>query len=42
MCLKNEVKLLAAQLCLALYDPMIVAHQAPLSMGFFRQEYCNG
>ena len=25
--------------CLTLCDPMTVAHQAPLSMGFSRQEY---
>ena len=30
------------QLCLTLYDPWIVAHQAPLSMGFSRQEYWGG
>ena len=23
-------------------DPMTLAHQAPLSMGFPRQEYCSG
>ena len=29
-----------AQSCLTLCDPMdYIAHQAPLSMGFFRQEY---
>ena len=28
-----------AQLC---QTPWIVAHQAPLSMGFSRQEYCSG
>ena len=27
------------QLCLTPCDPMDVAHQAPLSMGFSRQEY---
>ena len=31
-----------AQLCLTLCDPMNVAHQAPLSMGFLRQEYWSG
>ena len=33
-----------AQPRLTLGDPMdgSVAHQAPLSMGFFRQEYCSG
>ena len=30
---------LVAQLCLTLYNPMDLALQAPLSMGFFRQEY---
>ena len=30
------------QLCLTLYDPWIVARQAPLSMGFSRQEYWGG
>ena len=31
-----------AQSCLTLCDPMdYIAHQAPLSMGFFRQEYWN-
>ena len=25
-----------------LYDPMDLAHQAPLSLGFFMQEYWNG
>ena len=28
-----------AQLCPTLCDPMDVAYQAPLSMGFSRQEY---
>ena len=31
-----------AQLCPTLQDPMDVAHQAPLSMGFSRQEYWSG
>ena len=30
------------QLCLTLCDPMTVARQAPLSMGFSRQEYWSG
>ena len=30
---------LVAKLCPTLCDPMAVAHQAPLSMGFLRQEY---
>ena len=35
-----HVKLL--QLCLILQPLWTVAHQAPLSMGFSRQEYCSG
>ena len=31
--------MLVAQLCPALCDPVDVAHQASLSMGFSRQEY---
>ena len=31
-----------AQLCLTLSDPWIAAYQAPLSMGFSRQEYWSG
>ena len=31
-----------AQSCLTLCDPWIVAHQAPPSMGFSRQEYSSG
>ena len=31
-----------AQSCLILCDPWTVAHQAPLSMGFSRQEYWGG
>ena len=30
------------QPCLTLCNPMDVAHQAPLSMGFSRQEYWSG
>ena len=30
------------QLYLTLCDPMTRAHQAPLSMGFSRQEHCSG
>ena len=33
---------LVAQLCLTLCDPWTVAHQAPLSMEFSRQEYWSG
>ena len=35
-------KLLVFQSCLTLCDPVDVAHQAPLSMGFSRQEYWSG
>ena len=34
--------MLSVQSCLAHSNPMAVAHQAPLSMGFFRQEHWNG
>ena len=33
---------LVAQLCPTLCDPWTVAHQAPLSMEFSRQEYWSG
>ena len=33
---------IVAQSCLTLVTPWTVAHQAPLSMGFSRQEYWNG
>ena len=33
---------LVAQLCLILCDPQTIAHQAPLSMGFSRQENWSG
>ena len=35
---------LVTQSCLTLWDTMdtVVAHQSPLSMGFFRQEYWSG
>ena len=36
------VCVLVAQLHLTLYHPWTVAHQAPLSMGFSRQEYWSG
>ena len=35
----KKVKVLVTQLCPTLCDPRTVAHQAPLSMGFSRQEY---
>ena len=33
---------LVTKLCLDLATPWTVASQAPLSMGFFRQEYWSG
>ena len=36
------MKVLVTQLCPILWDPQTVAHQAPLSMGFSRQEYWGG
>ena len=33
---------LVAQLCLSLCDPMDCSLQAPLPMGFLRQEYWSG
>ena len=37
-----KVKVLVAQPCLTICDPRTVAHQAPLSMEFSRQEYWSG
>ena len=37
-----KVNVLVTQLCPTLCNPMDIAHQAPLSMGFFRQEYWSG
>ena len=37
-----KVKVLVTESCLTLCDPMSVAHQAPMSMGFSRQEYWVG
>ena len=37
-----KVKILVTQSCLTLWNPMTVAHQAPLSMEFSRQKYWNG
>ena len=34
--------MLVTQLCPTSCDPWTVAHQAPLSMGFSRQEYWSG
>ena len=39
---KRTVMCLVAQLCLTLCDPWTVAHQAPLSMEFSRQEHWSG
>ena len=36
---KCRISLKVTQLCLTLATPWTVAHQAPLSMGFSRQEY---
>ena len=36
------MKVLVAQLCPTLVTPWAVAHQAPLSLGFSRQEYWSG
>ena len=36
------VKVLVPQSCPTLCDPMIVARQVPLSMGFPKQEYWSG
>ena len=41
--LVKKVKILVTQLCLTLYNPVrTVAHQAPLSLEFSRQEYWSG
>ena len=37
-----KVKVLVAQSCPTLCNLWTVAHQAPLSMGFSRQEYWSG
>ena len=39
---KQTKKMLVTQSCLTLCNPMTVAHQAPLSMGFSRQEHWSG
>ena len=38
----HNVECVSVQLCLTLWTPWTVAHQAPLSMGFSRQEYWSG
>ena len=42
MYIYESVKVLVTQSCPTLCDPMDYSHQAPLSMGFSRQEYCSG
>ena len=44
MCIErvNESESEVAQPCPTPCDPWTVAHQAPLSMGFSRQEYWSG
>ena len=42
VCVCVCVCLLVTQLCLTLCDPWTVSSQAPLSMGFSRQEYWSG
>ena len=39
---KESLKVLVPQSCLTLCDTMDYSHQAPLSMGFSRQEYWSG
>ena len=41
MCLSDQIRSVA-QLCMTLATSWTVAHQAPLSMGFPRQEYWSG
>ena len=41
-CMKVKSESEVAQSCLTLSDPMAVAHQAPPSMGFSRQDYWSG
>ena len=40
--LSSSTCVLVAQLCLTLCDPVDCSPQAPLSMGFSRQEYWSG
>ena len=41
--INSKQKVLVSQLCLTLWEKeRATAHQAPLSMGFFRQEYWSG
>ena len=41
-CVRARARVLVTQLRLTLCDPWTVALQAPLSMGFSRQEYWSG
>ena len=41
-CMKVKIESEVAQSCPTLSDPWTAAHQAPLSMGFSRQEYWSG
>ena len=41
-CMKVKRESKVAQSCLTLSDPWTAAYQAPLSMGFSRQEYWSG
>ena len=41
-CMKVKSESEVAQLCPTLATPLTAAHQAPLSMGFSRQNYWNG
>ena len=41
-CMKVKSESEVAQLCLTLSDPWTATYQAPLSMGFSRQEYWSG
>ena len=41
-CIKVKSESEVAQSCQLLMTPWTVAHQAPQSMGFSRQEYCSG
>ena len=41
-CIESESESEVAQSCPTLYDPWTIAHQAPQSMGFSRQEYWSG
>ena len=42
LCMKGKVKVNSLSRVRLFATPWTVAHQAPLSMGFSRQEYCSG